>query len=258
MTDPDEELTVLPALMSYRDTAPHAFVPPAVASVEAAAHRRRHRRIGVVTAVAVLVVGAASAGAAIYLPRQVPPLTYPTPAPTTTPSPSPSPSPLPPRPVGIEETLLTPEDLGPGYTVAQDELGDWDLEYFTQLCPAYKHKKYPGPPSTNSEGRERGLNGPKHVVQRVDRSDAARAQWEMDDTRRWVGDCASFSDLGMLYTMHIVTTGFAGDDSIMVRANGNYWIYVRKGALLSRIGFDQAHTLEEMTGIAVKAAARMR
>jgi hypothetical protein len=38
------------------------------------------------------------------------------------------------------KAMLQPEDLGSGYQAADDpELGDWRLEFFTQLCQSYTH-----------------------------------------------------------------------------------------------------------------------
>ena len=41
----DDEVIILPSLMSYRDTAGHGFVPPSVGTIETKAARRRHRKL---------------------------------------------------------------------------------------------------------------------------------------------------------------------------------------------------------------------
>ncbi|WP_117214683.1 hypothetical protein [Allorhizocola rhizosphaerae] len=274
MTDPQEELTVLPALMNYRDKAPHAFVPPSLDSMEASAHRRHRRRVGLVAGATVLLIGAASAIAVAQLPRQDAPLLAdptPTASPTPSPSPSPSASPSPPSSspsapggpsrgteVVPRSAMLRPEDLGSGYT-GKDSTGqgDWRMEYFTSICPTYRPDHYRGPAPARSGRREYSFRGPKDVIQSVGLGNVESNTWEMNHTRRWVADCASFSTNDMRYTIRIIASGFAGDDSLLVKVNQWHYVYLRKGEWLTQIAFRDPQTVTEMKEIAVKAAARL-
>jgi hypothetical protein len=268
MNESNEELIVLPALMSYRDTAAYAFRPPALASVEAAGIRRRRRRRAITGAAAVAVVGL-TATIWLSLPRpdlggprfgtESPSTGAPVPS-TSAPGPSAAPTASATRsPVDIPlSAMLQPEDLGSGYQAADDqELGDWRLEFFTQLCPSYTHLPPPVSQPAKFGERERLISeGSSSVTQAVSLSDVEHQTWELAQTRAFVQGCASFIFEGKQYRLEIVAEKFAGDDSLMVRHGEAHWIYVRQGDVVTQMYFT-GYTEQQMKEIAVKAAARL-
>jgi hypothetical protein len=64
----DEEVIILPSLMSYRDNASHGFVPPSVGTIEAKAVQRRRRRLATGAALSVALIGVST----ILLVRNAP------------------------------------------------------------------------------------------------------------------------------------------------------------------------------------------
>jgi hypothetical protein len=53
----DDEVIILPSLMSYRDTARHGFVPPSVGTIEVKAARRRRLRLATGAGVSAALIG---------------------------------------------------------------------------------------------------------------------------------------------------------------------------------------------------------
>jgi Protein of unknown function (DUF3105) len=65
----DDEVVILPSLMSYRDTALHGFVPPSVGSFEAKARRRRLRNVVTGAGVSAVLIGVLAILAVQAVPR---------------------------------------------------------------------------------------------------------------------------------------------------------------------------------------------
>ncbi|MGC4760669.1 hypothetical protein [Micromonospora trifolii] len=269
----------------YRDTE-HLTWAPAEQVLERGRRRSRQTRVAAVLAGAVAVAVVATGVAALagsqdgaptpVLPATGVPTSTPTPTPTPSATPSLSPSPptrtpaapsSPPKTSGRPPTgstnpavpgaaLLTASDLPPGYRkIGDDKDGDWSLHaYGSAVC-----SDRPNPPP--KPRAERVVVFRKSAEQffdeRVRRYSTDSARATMDWARQMAG-CEPFNDLR---SMSITSSGFAGDEAILIRfeIEGSVFfdIFVRQGDLVAEISprglTDQAEALR----VAQRAADRL-
>lgn len=263
MTDADQELVILPALMSYRDSAPHAFVPPPAAVIARAARRRTRRRAAAGTALAAALLLGAGAALVSGLPgqgQQVVPITGPTSERYEAPmkvyrTASPVYSEL------TSDASVQPGDLGPSYAMTSFlRTGDWLAETLWQQCPSYAALSLPDPPLGGASSREILLEDGEHPVrQEIFSAYTEYAARAMTRYQRLIGSCGAFTSHGIPVTMTVAGTGFAGEESVLLSVTtgaGSYWYsFVRQGEMISQIKSDS----DQVTAIAIaiKAAARL-
>ncbi|WP_412541032.1 hypothetical protein R8Z50_35575 [Longispora sp. K20-0274] len=269
--DHDQELAALPALLAFRDTAPGAFVPPSVASVEAAGVRRTRRRTAMVAAAVVLAV-LGGVGVAFGTGRAntppAPPAVTPSPAvPSPTaggPSPSVEPSPsatVTHRLTEIPDSaLLTLADVGPGFRQYPDDnqgSGDWVLGFWTQFCHAGTEWPHAGQNIRRDRGFVKGSGANSDAVFEKVELEPEFGSRQMEYWRQWAAKCASSDNL----TVTTVDSGFAGDESLLItvvrrtssEVNSSTHVLVRVGDLVAEIvTLPGGHR-----AMAAKAAARM-
>jgi hypothetical protein len=171
---------------------------------------------------------------------------------------SPSASPLVPA-----EVMLIPADVAPGDATVREAEGDWALEFLSLMCGRIRltpDSDYVEPIAT----REQQITGALGLVQAVSIYPPGGAAWRMDETRQLVRDCATISFENERWSMAIVESGFAGDDSVMVKATPfdidglgpRYHVYIRQGELLTQIRFDH-QTAAQRRSAAAAAARRL-
>ncbi len=247
--------------------------------------RRRQQFAAGVAAAAVVAVVATGAAFAIDRgpgPEPVPPAT---PAPSVSPSESGSAGPSPSSGLGSASgspkgssssgaapvlvtdipltAMLTAGDAGGSGWQRQDGEdggGDWRIGFVFSQCEADD-----GTPGTDDVDRQVvTLDGPqdRYVFQDTQAfPTAATARAFMSWMRTNVGRCASFRAAEQPYTMSIVDTGFAGDESFIVKTVGyegsiNFYGFVREGNLVTEI-LPSDDTQSRTSSLGSRAAARM-
>ena len=277
MTEPnDDELIILPSLMSYRDNAPLGFAPPVVGSIEAIAVRRRRRRIVTGAAAAVVVLTGVSmllANAVIQADGSPPPIagspspvvsTGSTGQPNQTSSRSPAATDSSGPSLGRAkipiEAMLTASDLGDGYTVEDSEYrGGGELASLAQFCDKFTPLRYTGPQPPQSERRFRGFEKRLEpgVGELMSLTSEPHAKWYMAWVRDFVADCKDYTAGTDRYTLEVLGEGFAGQDSIIVGQTASRWVFVRQGELIAELFFADGQSVERLTEVARSAADRM-
>jgi hypothetical protein len=241
--------------------------PPAAFAATDAIRRRgrqRARRQAALASVAVLAVAGVSAGAVAtavggpspHLPVGGPASEAPTPSPPV------AGTPMPPAPAPTEAPdgwLLAAADLGPG----QWQTGEWQPEWFEGpdrwrwegACPGYRSEDYPSLRERYDQTEVTWTDGPFdpadiprwfHQIVDVFASGQAAVR-HMDDIRTVIALCDSST--GSWPTYVVVDSGFAGDESMLVRERVEpegepvvaYTAVVRVGVAVATVrGYDPA------------------
>jgi hypothetical protein len=209
--------------------AQHPPAPFAPADAVRRRGRQRAHRQAVSAGVAVLAVtglGAGGLAVAVGQPDPAtPPATTGTPPPSTVQTPA-----VPTRSSEIPPAwLLTASDLGPdgtGWEETGNELLEgawyWDGEPW---CPEYRLDDYPSVPRrldvATVSWQATGAALPERVDQLVELFDAGGGAANLDDVRAFVETCsrrpAEGDQVAPTY-FEIEQTGFAGDESLLIRA----------------------------------------
>jgi hypothetical protein len=170
---------------------------------------------------------------------------------------------------GASLPLLSPSDFAePGWRISSDQPSSaW--AFAMPQCPAYDAASYPAQ-QHRSAVRARGFVHPQHrASERVETFDSGWAARSLEDTRRVVEACTRYEygsyaagEPGFRESHAIVDSGFAGDESILVKTNRvnvpgesytRYTAVVRKGdrvVTLAAIGLSPEAVLE----LALRAA----
>ncbi|WP_018349561.1 hypothetical protein [Longispora albida] len=269
--DAEQELAVLPALMSYRDSAPLGFAAPAVATV-AAAGRRRTRRNTIVAAVAGLAMFGgvtavlASPGDSGSLPAGAP-------SSASAPRPRPSASGVyqwntnPPQPVpsssqgaGSDElpalASLQLSDAGSGYTVVYDYSGSGEdhLNYANLVCKPMQTRLWR---TTGRSLRQTMVTagGETVIDEYIEEFKPGNAKIFMDYWRDFAGKCTFEPG----YFLDKVGSGFAGQDSVMLRwttpSGTMFHALIKQGDLVADLAWSGEQ--DALAGLSKKAASRM-
>lgn len=203
--------------------------------------RARHRRsvVAASTAVLALIGGGTGVGLALASERRgTIDVAPPTPVPvTSTPAPvsSPPPTSVPPQPSPVvtgdaANLFLRASDLGPGWRQREKEpeiFEGQDPWYFSEACEDYRRTDYPSLDHLLTADAE-GFDGPApshHLVEIVTRYAAGWASRSVADGRAVVARCGTASPPpGVAPTRRtIVDSGFAGDESVLVKVE--QWYY---------------------------------
>lgn len=196
-------------------------------------HRHRLAVGGAVLAVATAGAGVGAASALLGTQGAQPPGTGGTHLETTAASPPPTASSAAsPAPTGIAKALLiTPADLGPGnWRPFNPEMFEGkDLWRWAELCPAYRSDRFPSlrhQLSVDTVAYRRGNE--QSVFEIVERYADGWGPGNLDDVRAVITLCATATappspDTAPPVRHTIMTNGFAGDDSLLVKAEA--WSY---------------------------------
>ncbi|SCL30658.1 hypothetical protein GA0070624_4119 [Micromonospora rhizosphaerae] len=265
---------------------PAAFAP--AEQVRWRGRQRTHRKALLAGAgVLTITTAAAGLGAGLALPRpdgvapptdSTPTTTRPTSPPATaSPAPSRTSSPPPTRKAG--SVLLQPDDLGPGtwrpFEAEQMQNRDrWYWGLWDGNCPAYKSSLFPSLPHRHAvetvayQAVGGSLRSVSQVVERYDNGWGGR---NLNDVRAVIDRCGNLDPTPETLAMPnfaIVDTGFAGDDSLLVRVDlvqlgqgpssdpQPYIAVVRVGDLVTTVRAYPPDA-DRVRGIAQRAAARL-
>lgn len=247
--------------------------------------RQRSRRTALAAGAGVLAVTAVAAVLGAGLTRPAPDGVAPPPAdsspttaaPTTaSPTPSRTSSPAPTRKAG--GVLLQPDELGPGtwrrFEAEQIQNADlWYWGLWDGSCPAYRSSLFPSLPHRKAlETVAYRAGGATSVSQIVERYDTGWGDDNVNDVRTAIdrcGDAEPTAETPAVPRFTIVETGFAGDESLLVRTelvqlgqspssdpDINYIAVVRVGEFVTTVRAYPSDA-DRVRSLAERAAARL-
>lgn len=233
--------------------------------LRARAHRRRRTRVALVAAAAaVTIAGATGTVAAARLDSAPPdpgvsPTVAPAPQSPTVASPSPTTAPPATVPGGdrapVNELLLRPEDVGPGYRTASGG-GDWTFEFSASMLGCRSAPR----PVMAVEGADRSLL--RGAPEADDRLSEAVSRYGPGDASRYLAEVrarvAACEPVGT-QTISIADRDFAGEEALLVTVDYGgqvtHHVLVRQGDLLAELFVKPAWDRAALRGLARVAAA---
>jgi hypothetical protein len=171
-------------------------------------------------------------------------------------------------PAAVEPALLGAGELGPDWTAGVVNPDEPRWPWVQEDCPTYRDADFPAQRHRQDAVARQYLRASSRAaaLQVVEAYESGWASRALDDVRRVLRTCGTYSAYGGQISFNLLDSDFAGDAALLIRgrisspdvpATASYFVVVRRGDIVSTLNLPDSGGEDQARVVATRLASQL-